>query len=113
MVKNYTRFLTVFLLIFSTFLYAQEGMFWTKTDAATTSSWEVRKTAQLKKYEAYDLKIEALSTALNAAPDRETFKGDSSFKMDFPDKNGSLESYYIKEAAVMHPDLAKQFPNNR
>ncbi|MDN3642982.1 zinc-dependent metalloprotease family protein [Lutimonas halocynthiae] len=112
MVKNYTRFLIVFLLIFSTSLYAQQEAFWTKTDAATTSS-ELRKTAHLKKYEAYDLKLEALSTALNTAPDRAIFKGNSSFKINFPDKNGKLESYFIKEAAVMHPDLAKQFPNNR
>ena len=113
MVKDYTRFLIVFLLIFSTSLYAQQGALWIKTDAAAATSSELRKTAQLMKYEAYDLKLEALSTALNAAPDREKFKGNSSFKMDFPDKNGRLESYFIKEAAVMHPDLAKQFPNNR
>ena len=112
MVKNYTRLLTVFLLIFSTSLYAQQETFWTKTDAAATSS-ELRKTAHLKKYEAYDLKLEALSAALNTAPDRGVFKGNSSFKMNFPDKNGRLESYFIKEASVMHPDLAKQFPNNR
>lgn len=113
MVKSYTSFLTVFFLFYSTFLCAQQEAFWTKTDAAATTSSELRKTAQLKKYEAYDLKLEALSTALNAAPDRETFKGNSSFKMNFPDKNGRLESYFIKEAAVMHPDLARQFPNNR
>lgn len=113
MVQNYTRFLTAFLLIFSTFLYAQQESFWTKTDAAVTTSSELRKTARLKKYEAYDLKLEALSKALNAAPDREIVKGNSSFKMDFPDKKGRLESYFVKEAAVMHPDLAKQFPNNR
>ena len=113
MAKSYTSFLTVLFLIFSTVLSAQQVSFWAKTNAASISPTALKKTKQFKKFETFDLQLEALSTALDAAPNRATFKGKSSFKIEFPDKNGKLEAYLIKEAAVMHPDLAKQFPNNR
>ena len=113
MIKNYAKFFTVILLIFSNYLFGQEKGIWRKINSSTIASSELKKTVNLKKFESFELKLEALATSLKSAPNRDNFNGKSSFTMDFPDKNGKLESYVIKEASVMHPDLAKQFPNNK
>jgi len=113
MIKNYSKFFTVFLLIFTNFLFGQERDIWTKINSSTIASSELRKTLLLKKYESFELKLNTFATLLKSAPNRDNFKGESSFNIDFPDKNGKLESYFVKEVSVMHPDLAKQFPNNR
>ena len=113
MIKNYAKFFTVVLLIFSNFLFGQEKGIWRKINSSTIASSELKKTVNLKKFESFELKLEALATSLKSAPNRDNFNGKSSFTMEFPDMNGKLESYYVQEASVMHPDLAKKYPKNK
>lgn len=113
MIKNYIKFFIVFLLISIHSLSAQQRNYWSKITGAKISNSQLQRKVNLKKYQTFELKLEELAGELKAAPSMEIPLGKSSFKMAFPDKNGQLVTYLVKEASVMHPDLAKQFPNNR
>ena len=113
MIKNYVKIFTFFLLISSHSLFAQQRNYWSKIDGAKISNSELQRKVNLKKYQTFELKLEELARELKEAPSVRIPLGKSSFKMTFPDKNGQLVTYLIKEASVMHPDLARQFPNNR
>lgn len=111
--KNYFKLLTFTFLILTNFLFAQQRNLWSRIEGPVINDSEYVRKVKLKKYESFALNIQDLSNELKSAPARGTSSGKSSFKMAFPDKNGIFTSYLVMEASVMHPDLAKQFPNNR
>jgi subtilisin-like proprotein convertase family protein len=111
--RKYFNLLTFILLILTNFLFAQQRNLWSRIDGLGINDSEYIRKAKLKKYESYALNLKDLSQDLKSAPLREASPGKSTFKMAFPDKNGNFISYLVMEAPVMHPDLAKQFPNNR
>ena len=113
MSKNCLKFFTFILLIFSNFLFAQQGNLWTRINESSINSSDIQRKVKLKKHETFALNIQEFGKELKSAPAREVLSGKSSFKMTFPDKDGNLIPFLIKQASVMHPDLAKQFPNNR
>ena len=113
MYKNRIKFFTVFLLIFTNFLFAQQRNLWSKIDEAKISNSQLQRKIKLKKYQSFELKLEAMAKELKAAPLKEMNPGKSSFKLTFPDKDGQWVTFLIKEAPVMHPDLAKAYPDNR
>jgi len=113
MSKNYFKLFTFALLIFSNVLFAQQGNLWSRINESSINSSEIQRKVKLKKHETFALNFQEFRRELKSAPAREVFSGRSSFNMAFPDKNGNLVTFLIKQASVMHPDLAKQFPNNR
>jgi len=113
MSKNCLKLFTFSLFIFSNFLFAQQGNLWSRINESSINSTEIQRKVKLKKHETFALNLQEFGKELKSAPAREVFLGRSSFKMAFPDKNGNLVTYLVKEASVMHPDLARQFPNNR
>ncbi|MDH3322213.1 MAG: M12 family metallo-peptidase, partial [Flavobacteriaceae bacterium] len=54
-----------------------------------------------------------LSNHLKGAPHKEADLKSSNFKIQFPDANGNMILFSVKESPVMHPDLAKKFPENK
>lgn len=113
MKKNYFYLFTFALLLFSNLLFAQQKNLWSRISGSTISDSEYARKVKIKKHESFALSLEDLEKELKSAPTRGFSSGVSTFKMAFPDKDGNFISYLVKEASVMHPSLAKQFPNNR
>jgi len=111
--KKYFKLITFTLLILTNFLFAQQRNLWSRIDGSGINDSDYVRKVKLSKYESFALNLEDLRKDLKSASDIRVSKGMSSFKMTFPDKNGNYVTYLIKEASVMHPDLAKKFPNNR
>ena len=113
MVKNYIKFLFFFLFFFTSQLFAQQKNMWSRIDEAKISNTQLQRKAKIKKYQTFHLKLTDFKNNLQNAPNKEIALKSSSFKMQFPDENGKMISFLIKESPVMHPDLAKKYPNNK
>ena len=107
MKKNCLIFLVFFVLILNNQLIAQEKI-WSKVKRSSISSLDVQKKELPKKYNIYQLKIDRLQKDLLQISNQQTMQ-----KIQFPDENGKLMTYEIRETNVMHPNLAKRYPNNR
>lgn len=113
MVKKYFGLLFFILVLISTTALAQESNPWSRSDEAKIAKSGIRKKTPVKKYQSYTLRKEELSGLLQMAPAEKTPLQKSEFLLPFPDKEGKMTVYRVKEASVMHPDLAKQYPDNR
>ena len=111
--KKYIKLFTLTFLIFTNFLFAQQRNLWSRVDVSGLNDSERVRKVKLKKHESFALNLQDLGKELKSAPGREASLKMSSYKMVFPDKNGDFITYLVKEAPVMHPSLAKQFPNNK
>ena len=111
--KKYIKLFTLTFLIFTNFLFAQQRNLWSRVDGAGLNDSERVRKVKLEKYESFALNLQDLGKELKSAPGREASLKMSSYKMVFPDKNGDFITYLVKEAPVMHPSLAEQFPNNK
>ncbi len=113
MLKHYFRFLLLFLILFSNQFFAQQKMVWSKIDEAKIGNTLLERKTNIKKYQSYHLDLDVLESSLKNAPDKENQNNTKDLVVQFPDAQGKLISYTVKENHVMHPDLAKQFPNNK
>ncbi len=105
----------LFILFFSLSVSAQNGReLWTKTTKESLSKTQkvIRKTEPIKST-FYKLDINGLKRILQNAPKRKEFTGVSNIIVSFPNADGSLETYRILEASVMHPTLQAKHPNIR
>ena len=109
MKKKLHVFLVAFFLLTLT-MSAQQKL-WTKisSDQATINTKKELAAA----YDLYQLDVENLRSSLQNAVRRQGVFSSSKVKIHFPDASGKLIEYYIKEASVMHPDLAAKFPENK
>ncbi|MDH3322584.1 MAG: hypothetical protein OEM04_06305, partial [Flavobacteriaceae bacterium] len=105
MIKNYIKIFTLLLLFFSFQISAQQKNHWLKINKAKISNTELQSVANLKKYEVFELKAQDLSNHLKGAPHKEADLKSSNFKIQFPDANGNMILFSVKESPVMHPDL--------
>jgi len=117
MKKIYIKFTLVVLAVamYSMSGFAQQGSsLWTKVtkNQALKSELAIRK-VEPSKADFYQLDIDMLRQQLASAPNRKTFQGQSQVIVQFPDANGNLESFRIKEASIMEEALQQQFPNMR
>lgn len=107
--KNYyLTFLFLIVLFSNNQLFSQENIFWTKISRLGIPSIEVQKKELPKNYQIYQLNIENLQKKLLQSSNQQ-----ATYKIQFPDKNGELALYEIRETHIMHPDLAKRYPNNK
>lgn len=101
-------------LVFGLFFFATVTMLaqsnknvWTKL----SDSQELQRTATSpENYKAFSLNYQGLKNTLINAPKRVEFTGKSNVIVQFPNAEGQLESFAIKEASVMTPELQAQFP---
>ena len=104
--------LLLIAMMASTTLWSQSKVFWQKqTSSVNTISKENHQS--LKEFQTFSLNADALRQALNGVPDRNNFAVSSNTILSFPNSDGKLERFAIKEASVMHPDLQARFPNIR
>jgi subtilisin-like proprotein convertase family protein len=112
MEKHYKNIIQV--LIFSVFTIcasAQNERIWTKTTAsAHNSDAKVRRNSMPEKAEYYELDLNQLKNALQGAPIRGQFTGQSNVVISFPTAYGTFEKFRVMESPIMHPGLEAKFP---
>ena len=113
MTKYYFRILFLFLVLFSNQFFGQQKTVWSKIDAAKIGNTLLERKTNIKKYQTYHLELGVLENSLKNAPNKEDQNSSKDLVVQFPDAKGNLISYLVKENHVMHPDLAKQFPNSK
>ena len=86
---------------------------WSRIDASGISKEDFQGKVSSDKHKSYALDLEGLQRNLLDAPKKEFTVGKSNKKVSFPDGRGGMVTYLVKEASVMHPDLARKYPNNR
>ena len=107
------------LLLFFTVLFCTVNIsaqtnksLWTKISKNNVSRTElVIRKSEPSKASYFKLDINGLKNILRNAPKRKGFTGVSNVIVSFPNADGSLESYRILEAPVLHPTLQAKHPN--
>lgn len=118
MKKNYSKLSITFLIVLflSLNIYAQEGKpFWNEISQKKALN-QKQPFMEFQPTEAmyYQLDINGLKTTLQNAPKRNDLQNQvSNVIVNFPNNKGKLQSYRIKEASTMEPDLQAMFPEIR
>lgn len=113
MIIKHSRFLLFLALFFTSFLFSQQINLWSRIDGSEITDAELQHKVKIRKFDSFELKVASLRNELKNAPKRGDFVGKSTKKIDFPDENGMMVTYLIKESEVMDPQLAKKFPQNK
>ena len=111
--KNYKFAYFICLICISSFLHAQQNDFWSSVDEAKIGISKLERKVQPKKYKTFELDLQRLKNDLNFGESFNNITRKSSIVISFPDENGVITDFEITEASVMHPELAKKYPNNK
>ena len=111
--KTYKAVFILCVLFVTSFLSAQQIDFWSKIDEAKIGISKLERKIQPKKYETFELDLERIKNGLKLVKSNKSGEKESSALILFPDERGDMINYKVTEASVMHPELAKKFPNNR
>ena len=106
------KFLLLIAMMGTTMIWSQDKVFWQKqtTDISTI----IKENHQsIKEFHIFSLNAEALRQSLNSVPQRDQFMAVSSTILSFPNAEGKLQRYSIKEASVMDSELQSRFPEIR
>ncbi|GGG37402.1 zinc-dependent metalloprotease [Bizionia arctica] len=103
------------VLLFSTLGFSQnKSSFWSQDSSKKTAKEEQVFTKTMPQNATIlNLDLEGLTQALSNVPKRENVSRHSEVVVSFPNSEGVLESFRIKEASVMTPEFQAQFPNIR
>ena len=115
MKNTYSKSIFFILILFSFGLSAQKKSgIWTKTSSQKVAKSNVLpRKSQPNKGDFYSLDLETLKARLKDAPKRGENSKKPDVLIDFPLANGTLETFKIKEASILHPDLQATMPNSR
>ncbi|HLV40026.1 reprolysin-like metallopeptidase [Xanthomarina sp.] len=117
MKNNYLKspFLLITIVLFSIMGFSQnKSSFWSEANSNKIDKQEIVFPKTLPKIATIlTLDFEGLSAALTDVPKREDIHRASNLIINFPNAEGVLEAFRIKEASVMTPELQAQFPNIR
>ena len=75
---------------------------------AVEQDFEVKKS-----YQAFELELGVLKNKLFSGLQDRSGLQKSETQVQFPMSNGKMVSFWVSETAIMHPELAKKFPNNK
>jgi len=85
---------------------------WNETTSERLSSLtKMDRASNPLDFKLYNLNFEALKSQLSIAPSRDNLSLVSNVIIQFPNPDGTMNSYRMYEASVMHPDLAARFPD--
>ncbi len=113
MVKNYFAFIFLSCFLMSGQAMAQDRGLWTKA-TMQLSAIEAQKDFEVKKeFDVFELELGNLKNRLLSGLENQGDLQKSETQVQFPLDNGDLASFWVHETAVMHPELAKKFPNNK
>lgn len=102
----------VIVMMASTFAWSQSKALWQKQNASINTVLKENHQS-LQKFQTFSLDSNVLRQALNGVAQRNNFSISSNTILTFPNSEGKLERFSIKEASVMHPDLQARFPEIR
>ncbi|MTE26101.1 immunoglobulin-like domain-containing protein [Winogradskyella ouciana] len=106
------KLLLLIVMMNTTIVWTQNTTLWQKqTSNATTVLQENHQS--LKTFQTFSLNTDALRQSLNDIVQRNDFSVSSNTILSFPNSEGKLERFSIKEASIMHPDLQERFPEIR
>ncbi|MCT4630137.1 immunoglobulin-like domain-containing protein, partial [Winogradskyella sp.] len=106
------KLLLFIAMMTSTIIWSQSNDLWQKTRSNTSTTLKENHQS-LKEFHTFSLNIDALRQSLNGVAKRNNFSVSSNTILSFPNSEGKLERFSIKEASVMHPDLQARFPDIR
>lgn len=96
----------------STFAWTQSKALWQKQSASPSTILQENHQS-LKTFQTFSLNTDALRQSLNGVVQRNNFSVSSNTILSFPNSEGKLERFSIKEASVMHPELQARYPDIR
>jgi subtilisin-like proprotein convertase family protein len=113
MKKKYKSSLSIlfFVCFFTSLSYSQNKKeIWNKVSEKELNRESLMSKSVSKKAKYYSLDINELKTKLKTAPKRSGNNQVSQIVVDFPDENGKMNQYRIKEASIMAPELQSKYP---
>jgi subtilisin-like proprotein convertase family protein len=113
MKKKYKSSLSIlfFVCFFASLSYSQnKKAIWNKVSEKELNRESLMSKSVSKKAKYYSLDINELKTKLKTAPKRSANNQVSQLVVDFPDENGKMNQYRIKEASIMAPELQSKYP---
>lgn len=93
--------------------FGQQKNVWSKIDETKIGNTLLERKTNIKKYQTYHLELRGLESSLKNAPRKDIKVNNSNLVVEFPDEHGKMISFLVKENEIMHPDLAKNYPNNK
>ncbi len=103
----------VFMFIVCSSVFAQQNNYWLKIDETKIANSDLTRKFSAKNYQTYQLKLASINSTLKKVNSHNKTLVNSSLLVSFPDKNGTINTYKVKETAVLHPSLAQKYPNNK
>ncbi len=106
------KLLLLIAMMGTTIMWSQNKVYWQKQ--ASNPSKVLKESHQtLKEFQTFRLNSQELKQALTGVAQRNQFSVSSNTILSFPNSEGKLERFSIKEASIMHPDLQERFPEIR
>ncbi len=99
--------LTLLLGVFITVCGFSQTKLWTENISSAKSNTETSNQI------TYNLSVEKFKEVLSKCPKRFDSFGQSNVIITLPTEDNKFKEYRVKETSVLHPDLAKKFPNIR
>ncbi|MEN8185681.1 MAG: reprolysin-like metallopeptidase [Bacteroidota bacterium] len=112
MKKNHLIIIS-FLFLISYQSFSQIKGKWSKVLPSTIPSQNIQIKDTPKNFKIFRLKIGEFQKELFLLSDKNKDLKGNYLSIQFPDESGKMIKYQVKESAIMHPDLAKRYPNNR
>ena len=113
MTKKYLILLTFFIFLLSFGISAQENNPWSRIDVSKIENSRIQRKISLDRFSGFALDRRLIDRELQNVPSRRESQRASGRLMKFPDKEGRMISFRVKEAPVMSPELAEKYPNNK
>lgn len=104
------RLLSIALLAFTSFSFAQNGGSFWKTSLKRSNVVTTQRGATLPTKNLFDLDVNGLKNALLNSPKRGVNSGKSNVIVSFPNAEGQFERFRILEASNMEQGLAERYP---
>ncbi|MGI9531234.1 reprolysin-like metallopeptidase [Lutimonas sp.] len=111
--KRNLGFLLCCMLFIAPLLSAQQTEIWTQIDDAKIGISKFQRKIQPEKYKSFHLDVNEIRNSLKSAPEKSSNLHESNLILSFPNSEGKMKQFRIKELPVMNVELAKKFPNNR
>ncbi|WKK65495.1 reprolysin-like metallopeptidase [Lutimonas zeaxanthinifaciens] len=113
MIKNYLRFLIILVFFCTNLSFAQQRNFWSQVSESQIKTEDIHHKVKLKRSEAFSLELDQIKNELSKVDSASKTGSQAGVKVLFPDSDGNMISFLVRESSVMSPELARKFPKNK